>query len=412
MNILMLSSTFPYPPTRGRKQLRTFHLLKYLGNSHHVTFLTQRDEQISDEDVENLEKQVAELVIFPVEEVSESEGIIEKAKRLGTFIQQGTPPEILKSYSSAIASWVKEAVQQGSFKVITCEDSINEIYIDSKWREQLGTVLNVHSSEYGRYKQQLETGDSENELKDQINLGVLRRYEQIYLSKFSEIVTVNQKDKRLLKELEPESHITVIPNGVDLAKFPRRVTNQGGQRMVFVGNMDRPANINAARFLALEIFPAVRQRYPEATLELVGAKPVAEIQELDAIPGIKVTGEVSSVVEYLHWATVCVLPMRQGFGLKNRTLEAMAMGVPVVGSDRALSGLEVDGASIPLRAMRANTLEEYVYAIGRLFATPKLREKLSENGRSLVETEYTWEKVGQRYEQVLLNALKSVNSEQ
>ena len=139
--------------------------------------------------------------------------------------------------------------------------------------------------------------------------------------------------------------------------------------------MDRPANINAARFLALDIFPAIRERYPEATLEVVGAKPVTEIEELDALPGIKVTGAVTSVVEYLHWATVCVLPMRQGFGLKNRTLEAMAMGVPVVGSDRALSGLQVDGASVPLRAMRANTLEEYVYAVGRLFAEPKLREK-------------------------------------
>ena len=108
---------------------------------------------------------------------------------------------------------------------------------------------------------------------------------------------------------------------------------------------------------------------------------------------------------------MCVLPMRQGFGLKNRTVEAMAMGVPVVGSDRALSGLQVDGASIPLRAMRANKLEEYIYAIGRLFAEPKLREKLSVNGRSLVENEYTWEKVGQRYEQVLLNAYKSVRTE-
>ena len=404
MKILMLSSTFPYPPTLGRKQLRTFHLLKYLSNVHQVTLLTQRSDNISDEEVETLKQYVTELVIFPVEKASESEGIIEKAKRLGTFIQQGTPPEILKAYSPAIATWVKEVVEAEKFDVITCEGSINEIYIRSQWREQLGTVLNMHSSEYGRYKQQLETGDSENELKDQINLGVLRRYEQSYLSKFARIVTVTQKDKRLLKELDSESEITVIPNGVDLAKFPRRVANQGGQRIVFVGNMDRAANINAARFLALEIFPAIRQRYPEATLELVGARPVAEVEELNSLPGITVTGEVTSVVEYLHWATVCVVPMRQGFGLKNRTLEAMAMGVPVVGSDRALSGLEVDGANVPLRAMRANTLEEYVYAIGRLFTEPKLREKLSENGRYLVESEYTWEKVGQRYEQVLLDA--------
>ncbi|NES06354.1 MAG: glycosyltransferase family 4 protein, partial [Okeania sp. SIO2F4] len=45
---------------------------------------------------------------------------------------------------------------------------------------------------------------------------------------------------------------------------------------------------------------------------------------------------------------------------------------------------------------------EYVEAIGRLFEDGQLRQMLSENGRSLIETEYTWEVQGQRYEEVLL----------
>ena len=405
MKILMLCSTFPYPPTKGRKQLRTFHLLQYLADRHQVTLLTQRDEEVTEEEIEILSNRVAKLVIFDAETAAEPVKLIDKAKRLGTFIQQGTPPKILDNYSEAIANWVKKAVADQKFDVITCEGSLDEIYIDPQWREELGVVLNLQFSEYGQYKQQLETKDSGNELKAQINLGWRKRYEQTYLEKFKAIVTLTPKDRRILQELVSESSITVIPNGVDLAKFPRRITNQGGQRIVFVGNMDRPVNIDAARFLALEIFPEIRSRYPEAALELVGAKPVDAVKELNKLPGVIVTGKVTSVVEYLHWATVCVIPIRQGFGLKNRTLEAMAAGVPVVGSDRALAGLEVDGAGVPLRAMRANMLEEYIYAIGRLFSEPKLREKLSENGRLLVEQEYTWDKLGQKYEQVLLKAM-------
>lgn len=407
MKILMLSSTFPYPPTEGRKQLRTFHLLNYLSSRHQVTLVTQPTDDITEEKLEAIAQKVENLVIFPLKSGQESTGLLDKAKRLGTFLQQGTPPYVLDAYSPEIAAWVDEAVNREEFDVITCEDSINEIYIRPQWREKLGTVLNLQASEYGKYKQQLEMGDSENELKDQVNQGLLKRYEQNYLSKFTAIVTLTQADKKLLKELNPESQITVISNGVDLSLFPRRVTNQGGQRIVFVGTMDRRANIDAARFFALEVFPEIRKRYPEATLELVGANPAPEILELDSLSGIRVTGKVTSVIEYLHWATLCVVPIRQGVGLKNRTLEAMAAGVPVVGSDRALAGLEVDSPNIPLRAMRANTLEEYVYAIGRLFAEPKLREKLSENGRFLVESEYTWEKVGQQYEQVLLSTIGS-----
>lgn len=404
MNLLILCSTFPYPPAKGRKQLRTFNLLQYLHSHHQVTLLTRRSSEVTDAEVTALREHVTELVIFAAKEDTEAVGLINRAKRLGTFIQQGTPPDVLDNYSPEMAAWINQALSENRFEAIACEDSFDEIYIDAQWHQQLGVVLNLHFSEYGKFKQQLTTGNSDNELKDQINLGLQKRYEQSYLEKFGAIVTVTAKDRRIVRKLSPESIITVIPNGVDLTKFPRRITNQGGQRIVFVGNMDRPMNIDATRFLALEVFPAIRQRYPEAALELVGANPVPEILELDDSPGIVVTGKVNSVVEYLHWATVCVIPIRQGYGLRNRTLETMAAGVPVVGSDRALAEFEVDGATVPLRAMRANTLEEYIYAIGRLFSEPKLREKLSENGITFVNTEYTWDKVGQKYEQVLINS--------
>lgn len=406
MKILIICSTFPYPTTKSRQQLRTFHFLQYLNRRHQITLLTRRSSEVTDDDVAAIREQVTELVTFTTtQKDKESLGLIDRAKRLGTFIQQGTPPNILDNYSPEMATWINQAIADAQFEIIACEDSLDEIYIDAEWHQKFRIVLNLHFSEYGKYKEQLKAGDSENELKDQINLGLQKRYEQSYLEKFSAIVTVTTQERRIVKKLEPESSITVIPNGVDLTKFPRRITNQGGQRIVFVGNMDRPVNIDAARFLALEIFPAIRQRYPEAALELVGAKPVAEVLELNDLPGITVTGKVSSVVEYLHWATVCVIPIRQGYGLRNRTLESMAAGVPVVGSDRALAEFEVDGATVPLRAMRANTLEEYIYAIGRLFSEPKLREKLSENGRSLVENEYTWDKVGEKYEQVLIKTV-------
>jgi polysaccharide biosynthesis protein PslH len=130
----------------------------------------------------------------------------------------------------------------------------------------------------------------------------------------------------------------------------------------------------------------------------VGSKPTAEVNSLAKIPGVTVTGRVPSVVEYLHRATVCVVPMRIGFGIKNKTLEAMAAGVPVVASDRGLEGLEVDH---PQRALRANTTEAYVAAIGQLFEQPDLRAQLAQRGRELIESTFTWEQAGAAYEQVL-----------
>jgi glycosyltransferase involved in cell wall biosynthesis len=97
-----------------------------------------------------------------------------------------------------------------------------------------------------------------------------------------------------------------------------------------------------------------------------------------------------------------VIPLRTSYGIKNKTLEAMAAGVPVVASDRGLEGLPVDGGDVPLRALRANEPAEYVYAVSRLFENRQLRKQLSDNGRSLVEQKYTWKRAGELYEKVLM----------
>jgi len=406
MKILIISSTFPYPPSRGGTQVRTFNLLKYLARNHDITLVTQRSPDVNDAEIEELRSQVGELAIF--ERPSDPEttnGLIGKIQRFGNFLQEGTPPNVLSICSPAMQNWIDEFVETGKCEAITCEHSVNEIYVRPQWQEKLKTLVNVHSSVYGTCQQQLATGTSENPLRDKLILPLLYRYEKRYCSKFSSIVATTEDDGKQLQEFNPNSKIAVIPNGVDFEYFPYRSAAPGGRQLIFIGAMDNLANIDAARFLSLEILPKIQERYGDTTLALVGSKPVPQVQELATRPGITVTGRVPSMAEYLHRATVCVIPMRTGFGIKNKTLEAMATGTPVVASDRGLEGLAVDGSDVPLtelRALRANRVEEYVEAIGRLFEDEELRNQLSVNGRSLIETQYTWEAIGQCYEQVLV----------
>lgn len=401
MKILMLSSTFPYPPSRGGTQVRTFNLLKFLSQKHSIILVTQRSPDVNDLEVDSLRSYVEELAIFPRPQ-EPNKGTFAKLRRFSNFIIEGTPPSVLSIYSPEMQKWVDEFVGEGKCEAITCEHCVNEIYIRHQWQEKVKTLVNVHSSIYGTCRQQLETGTAEKPLRDRLNLPLLLRYEKRYCSKFSFIIATTEEDRKQLQEFNPNSKISVIPNGVDLSLFPYRSSDPGGKQLIFVGTMDYLSNIDAARFLSLEIFPKLQERYPDATLALVGARPVPAVQELSTFTGVKVTGPVPSMAEYLRQATVCVIPMRTGFGIKNKTLEAMAVGTPVVASDRGLEGLAVDGEDTPLRALRANNVGEYIEAIIRLFEDRQLRQMLSENGRSLIETEYTWEVQGQRYERVLL----------
>jgi polysaccharide biosynthesis protein PslH len=403
MNILMLSSTFPYPPTRGGTQVRTFNLLKYLSQRHAVTLVTQRDADVTDAEIAELRNCLHCLVVFdrPPDSATTG-GIWKKIQRFGRFLVQGTPPSVLNRYSIEMQTWVNNWVEAGKCDVITCEHSVNEIYVQPHFQKQLKTIVNIHSSVYATCRNQLTTGISENSIRDKINLPLLHRYEESYCAKFSAIVVTTEEDKIQMQQFNPKSQITVIPNGVDLVSFPNRTSDPGGHRLIFIGAMDNLANIDSVCFFSNQVLPEIQKKYPDTTFDIVGSHPAPEVLALDKKPGINVTGRVPSMVEYLHKATICVVPMRTGFGIKNKTLEAMAAGVPIVGSDRGLEGLAVDGSSISLRALRANEPAQYVSAINQLFDNPQLRSQLSHNGRQLVETEFTWDMAGKSYEQVCL----------
>ncbi|MEM9543410.1 MAG: glycosyltransferase family 4 protein [Cyanobacteria bacterium P01_E01_bin.42] len=406
--ILMLSATFPYPPTRGGTQVRTFNLLKYLRDRHDVTLVTQKTADVTEAEIDGLREWVGELKVFPRTTPSEATGgTWGKISRFGRFLLEGTPPNVLALFSPPMGKWIEEAVESGQFDIITCEHSVNEIYLNPRWKTQVRTVVNIHSSVYATCQQQLATQTSDNSRRDRLQLPLLKRYERRYCQKFSVLVATTPEDRDSLARLSPGASIAVIPNGVDLELFPPRQQDLGGEKLVFIGAMDNTPNIDAVCFLAREIFPRLRALHPGVTLDLVGARPTAAVRELDKIEGVNVTGKVPSMVKYLHQATACIVPMRTGFGIKNKTLEAMAAAVPVVGSDRGLEGLEVDGQNVPLRALRANTVEEYIQSISSLLTDSDLRQTLSRNGRQLIEENYTWERAGQKYEEILMARSKA-----
>lgn len=403
MKILMLSSTFPYPPTKGGTHNRTFNLLQPIAQRHQLTLITQRSQDVTDEEVEELRQWVNQLVVF-LRPTEVKTGIKAKIQRFGQSWLRGTPPNVLYLYSKEIQRWIDEAVNAEKFEAITCEHSVNEVYIRPEWRTKIPTIINIHSSLYRTCKNQLETKTSDSELRDRLYLPLLHRYEQRSIGKFSKVVVTTDEDERQMRLFDPKAEVEVIPNGVDLEIFPYRPRDPGGHHLIFVGGLDYFVNIDAVCFFSQKVFPKLQQKFPNVTLTLVGSKPAPEVIALaEQNRAIQVTGRVPSIAEYLHRATVAVAPLRTGFGMKIKTLEYMAAGTPVVGSDRGLEGIEVDRDGVPLRALRANRVDEYIEAIGRLFVDPDLRATLSRNARTAIEKEYSWSSLAKLYERVIVD---------
>lgn len=219
-----------------------------------------------------------------------------------------------------------------------------------------------------------------------------RAFESWMFAPYARVVVVSPPDRDELLALDPALPVEVIPNGVDLYDFRMRPTQRETAVLLFVGNYEYAPNRDAALWLARAIFPAVQRRVPGAKLWLVGSAPPPELLAL-ASESIHITGRVPDVRPYLARATVFVSPLRFGAGIKNKILEALAMGCPVVATPLSLDGIDVrDGES----ALSADG-DALVEAVVRLLGDTALQAALSRNGRRLVEARYSWDYVAEQY---------------
>ena len=89
-------------------------------------------------------------------------------------------------------------------------------------------------------------------------------------------------------------------------------------------------NVDAAFWLAKDIFPSIARRVPEARLLLVGHDTRHRLRPLADGHRIVAPGSVADVTPLVGEAAVSVAPVRAGSGTRIKILEALALGVPVV----------------------------------------------------------------------------------
>jgi glycosyltransferase involved in cell wall biosynthesis len=228
----------------------------------------------------------------------------------------------------------------------------------------------------------------------QMQLWAARRYESFMFAPYRAAVVVSPQDRAELLALDPALRVEVIPNGVDLDYFQPQPLAREPHTLLFTGNFAYAPNVDAALYLARTLLPGVQGRFPMARLWLVGAEPPPEVQAL-ASDHVIVTGRVPDMRSYLARAAVFVCPLRLGAGIKNKVLEALAMGCPVAATPLSVDGIAVrDGLDALVASVEGGALAA---AVARLLADAALRDTLSASGPALVARDYSWANAAARY---------------
>jgi glycosyltransferase involved in cell wall biosynthesis len=153
------------------------------------------------------------------------------------------------------------------------------------------------------------------------------------------VLTRAEADLTLLRAHIPDLRGFVLPPAGNVARFIDILPSESEPgNVLFVGAMNRLANIEAVRWLATAIWPSVRRAVPAARLYLVGAFPAPDVRALAALPGVIVTGAVPDLRPYYARARVVVAPMRAAGGQLNKIIDGLAAGRPVVATTAANRG--------------------------------------------------------------------------
>lgn len=223
-------------------------------------------------------------------------------------------------------------------------------------------------------------------------------YEDSVYGRFDASIVVTSRDKELLSQRVESSKIHVIPNGVDTEFFKPLEIPRHEESIVFIGSMDQQPNIDAVIRFYISILPTIKRERPDTRFIVVGSNPSREIMKLRDDPSIEVTGFVEDIRPYLTRSAVVVAPMFYGVGIKNKVLEAMAMGKPIVSSLNGIEGIDVKNGK---HLLATNDNEEFAYYVISLLNDVDMRESFGIAARHLVESRYSWNSIAEKYDQVI-----------
>ena len=224
------------------------------------------------------------------------------------------------------------------------------------------------------------------------------KYEHEIYPNYQAVIFFSARDKEAAN-LPDKVKQYIFPIGVDADIFPLKVKEKKGHAPTFVfhGFFGHYPNIESAEFLINTIGPHLCSELGEKGFKiwLIG-KGAKELWGQFDFPWLEVFGYVNNLPELLLKADLYLAPVFSGAGMKNKVLEAMAAGLPVIGTKEAFAGIDIkDG----IQGIIAEP-EDFTSQILKLVSRPDLCEKIGFNARKLVVEKYSWKAISEKYYQL------------
>lgn len=390
MKIFVIASRIPYPLEKGDK-LRIYNQVKELSKNHEILLCCLHDGKIHPKARIELEAICAKVEFV-------------KLNRIKILINLFF--NIFSSKPFQVSYFYQKKAQREIDKIIV-DFNPDHIYAQLirtseyvKLKHHIPKTLDYMDSFSKGMQRRVQNAPIIFKAIFESEAKRLLRYENLIYDYFENHTIISEQDRDEIWH-EKRKNIYVIPNGLD-ANYFYPAEREKKYEILFSGNMSYIPNVDAAYFLAKEIFPLVQKELPDCRLMIAGAKPHAKIEALRS-HSIFVSGWMDDIRE-AYWASeLFVAPLRLGSGLQNKLLEAMATKLPSITSPLANNAL---GATDKKEILIASDPKEFAGQIIYLLQNKEEAAIIAENAYHFVCSNFNWENSTQKLEDLIIQSTK------
>ena len=214
-------------------------------------------------------------------------------------------------------------------------------------------------------------------------------FERQVLETVDAVVAISQADADLFGRI---AHVRahVVPVVMEVRRQVR--PHPGRPHFCYVGSLRWRPNVAGLDWLCQNVWPKIRARIPDATMEIVGVdlerdargRPV--IREAWKVPGVETVGFLKELKPLYRRSLAMLAPVFGGSGVRIKVLEGLRAGLPVVTTPDGGSGL---GLTDGREALIADDPDALSRRVERLVRDEDLRARLRHEGYTFLEKHHT-----------------------
>lgn len=395
MRVLHLTTEFPWPTISGGS-VRTVSQLRIVASLPEVeaiSILSVAERAVPESDLRALAQAIPKLTVVPP--VFHPVHLFDFKRYVPRVVVlralRGVPYLAGKWDSRALRRMLRRELRTGSIDVVYIDHLGMARYLSEikSLCPRARVVLDQHNVESDFFKQFAERQSGPKRLIARAEHRRSLAFEKRALRSVDGVVAISNEDASHFASLA-NVRAEVVPM---VLAFDRRARPHPGKpNLCYVGNLRWRPNVEGLDWFCRDVWPLVRARVPDATLQIagIGLKPDAfgQLPVPDAwrVQGVETLGFLEDLEPLYARSVGMVAPVFGGSGVRVKMLEGFRAGMPVVTTPDGAFGLPLSDGS---EALIAGDPRAFADRVERLLVDGALVERIREGGYRYLEEHHS-----------------------